>query len=71
MDGGKLHRREVAAAIWKGGGELSLCLNVEGLRTVVGSASIQRCLMHDPRDTSTDQLEGSMTLLPSKLVVVD
>ena len=30
MDGGELRRREVAAAIWKGGGELSLCLDLEG-----------------------------------------
>ena len=31
MDNGELHRREVAAVIWKGGGELSLSLDLEGI----------------------------------------
>ena len=33
-----------------------------GPRTAVGSASIRRCSMHDPRETSTDQSECSMML---------
>ena len=42
MDGGELHRREVAAAIWKGGGGgcdlegMSAAVGEKGMRGVVG-----------------------------------